>query len=212
MQVIANGKIEADLPKIVEQLMEDAEDELLRHEELAGAGSSSSNLKFIQSVDDFPPVGSFPMPSDSNVGSVEVEILGDEFPSRAPHRVMAKLERRNKDKFVFHIEESQLLTSTDASVAVTDIEGLSVDAMPLDVEEFLQSVGKTLEVRNTARTFLGNVQLRFCNFLFRISYQLCRYKEWLLRAVDAFMFEFLMTHLNELCLRRRTQRRPTQRR
>ncbi|KAG0576332.1 hypothetical protein KC19_5G072100 [Ceratodon purpureus] len=145
-QVIANGKIEADLPKIVEQLMEDAEDELLRHEELAGAGNSSSNFKFIQSVDDFPPVGSFPMPSDGNVGSVEVEILGDDFPSRAPHRVPAKIERRNKDNFVFHIEESQMLTSTDASgVLVTDIEDLAVDAMPLDVEEFLQSVGKTLE-------------------------------------------------------------------
>lgn len=145
-QVIANGKIEADLPKIVEQLMEDAEDELLRHEELAGAGNSSSNLKFVQSVDDFPPVGSFPMPSDGNAGSVEVEILGDEFPSRAPHRVSAKIERRNKDKFVFHIDESQMLTSTDASVPViTDVEEFSVDAMPLDVQEFLQSVGTTLE-------------------------------------------------------------------
>ena len=144
------------MPKIVEQLMEDAEDELLRHEELAGAGSSSSNLKFIQSVDDFPPVGSFPMPSDGNVRSVEVEILGDDFHSRALHRVPAKIERRNKDKFAFHIEESQMLNSnTDASMAVvTDIEELSIDAMPLDVQEFLQSVGKTLEVRNNAKTFL----------------------------------------------------------
>lgn len=170
-QVIANGKIEADLPKIVEQLMEDAEDELLRHEELAGAGNSSSNLKFVQSVDDFPPVGSFPMPSDGNAGSVVVEILGDEFPSRAPHRVSAKIERRNKDKFVFHIDESQMLTSTDASVPViTDVEEFSVDAMPLDVQEFLQSVGTTLEVRNNARTFLGSVLLRYHGFL--VAYQL----------------------------------------
>lgn len=153
-QVIANGKIEADLPKIVEQLMEDAEDELLRHEELAGAGNSSSNLKFIQSVDGFPPVGSFPMPSDGNVESVEVEILGDEFPSKAPHRVRAKLERRNKDKFVFHIEDFQMPTTADSSVAVvTGVEEFSVDARPLGVEEFLQNVGKSLEVRNSARTF-----------------------------------------------------------
>lgn len=153
-QVIANGKIEADLPKIVEQLMEDAEDELLRHEELAGAGNSSSNLKFIQSVDGFPPVGSFPVPSDGNVGSVEVEILGDEFPSKAPHRVRAKIQPKNKDTFVFHIEDFQMPTTADSSVAVvTGMEEFSVSARPLGVEEFLQSVGKSLEVRNSARTF-----------------------------------------------------------
>lgn len=129
--------------------MEDAEDELLRHEELAGAGNSSSNLKFIQSVDGFPLVGSFPMPGDGNGESVEVEILGDEFPSKAPHRVRAKLEHRSKDKFVFHIEDFQMPTTEDSSLAiVTDIEEFSVDARPLDVEQFLQSVGKSLEVRN----------------------------------------------------------------
>jgi len=129
--------------------MEDAEDELLRHEKLAGAGNGSSNLKFIQYVDGLPPVGNFPMPSDGNAESVEVEIIGDELPSKAPHRVRAKLEHRNKDKFVFHIEDFQMPTTADSSIAVvTDIEEFSVDARPLGVEEFLHSIGKSLEVRN----------------------------------------------------------------
>ncbi|XP_024399465.1 protein EXECUTER 2, chloroplastic isoform X1 [Physcomitrium patens] len=149
-QVIANGQIEADLPNIVEQLMEDAEDELLRHEELAGAGKSNSGLQFIQSVDGFPPIGSFSMPSDGDSGSVEVEILGDEYHSRAPHRVPAYIERRAKDKFVFHIEESKLLTAaedTDSSVAlVAGIEGSSINTRSLDpLEEFLQNIDKSLQ-------------------------------------------------------------------
>lgn len=149
-QVIVNGKIEADLPSIVEQLMEDAEDELLRDEELAGAGNSNSGLQFIQSVDGLPPVGSFSLPTNGRSGLVEVGALGGDFHRRALHRVSANIERRNKDNFVFYIAESKLLTTLeDTDSVVTMVPGVkefSVDTRPLDpVEEFLQSLGKSLK-------------------------------------------------------------------
>lgn len=153
-QVIVNGKTDADLPSIVEQLMEDAEDELLRHEELAGASNSNFGLQFIQSVDGLPPIGRFSLPTNGRSGLIEAGALGDDSHLRTLHRVPANIERRNKDKFVLHIAESKLLTTAEdmdsVVTVVPGVEEFSVDTRPLDpVEEFLQGLGKSLKVSAT---------------------------------------------------------------
>lgn len=89
------------------------------------------------------------MLSDGNVEFVEVEILGDEFFLKVLYCVCVKFECRNKDKFVFYIEDFQMLIIVDLFVVVViGVEEFFVDVRLFGVEEFLQNVGKLLEVRN----------------------------------------------------------------
>lgn len=156
MQVIANGEMEADLPKIVEQLMEEAEDELIKQEGLDEASNSTSSSEHIKSTDGPLPLQSTVV-SDDNVNrsatsAIEKLLLRkpvDNRPSRVSVRVPARLEHKGRDAFVFHIEDPDDTASLTPPAGLTPPLKLatlttksSADATLNDIGTVLRSVGQ----------------------------------------------------------------------
>ena len=147
--------MEADLPKIVEQLMEDAEDELLRQEELADVGSSGSSFEIIKSIDEIPPAGNstFDNSSENDVGMSMGDIFSNpvyDLPSRVPNRVPARIEHIDRDTFLFEIQDLPGGASSAPPQEIRSVKVVSIaakptaDAISSDVEEVLRSVGQLL--------------------------------------------------------------------
>lgn len=157
MQVIAPEGAEADLPKIVEQLMGQEEDSSKQDEVSEASTSSSTNEK--KSLDSkFPLDGKIPVggigadvkdtPIRLVVGGVLQNSVDSESP-KLPIRVPAKLEYQGRDSFVFHIEESGNSAGGTASKEMapswkvaTIATQSSADLMPDDVAKALWNVEK----------------------------------------------------------------------
>ena len=151
MQVIANGEMETDLPKIVEELMEEAEDELIKQEGLDEASNSSSSSEHIKSTDGVLPRQST-VESDDNVNKSATSAAGNMLlrkpvanrPSRVSVRVPARLEHKGRDAFVFYIEDPDDTTSLTPPAGLTPPLKLAMLATKSSADATLNDIGTVL--------------------------------------------------------------------
>ncbi|XP_031482813.1 protein EXECUTER 1, chloroplastic [Nymphaea colorata] len=120
LKVVAPGKVDKDLiSKVFEQIIEE-EDEEEKDMELTPAGSSDE-VNMESGQDESQSAGSNDSAEDENQIAVKLVIgglvrkLSTSKPS-APTRMPAKLERRNRLSFLFHIEKDESEQEIGASV------------------------------------------------------------------------------------------------
>lgn len=169
LQVIAPEELEAQIPKLVEQIMEaeEKEDAAAAEESETEVSSSGESSPVGQSEQDKVSVGSSSSNSSTSsssseeqetpirlvIGGVLQNTVDDKVP-RAPSRVAAKMERKSKDEFVFHIEDTGGPSPASTSASTSTKESLpawkvatiatqaSADLMPDDVAKVLWNVEK----------------------------------------------------------------------
>jgi len=162
-QVIAPEGAEAEVPKIVEQLMEQEDSSSSQHQDLPGASSNNTNSNSSAEKkgfgSKFPLDGKMPV---GGIGEVEKEtpirlVVGgvlqnnvDSEPPKLPVRVPARIEHQGRNAFTFHIEDpgstpagavasKELAPSWKVATIATQA---SADLMPDDVAKVLWNVEK----------------------------------------------------------------------
>jgi hypothetical protein len=183
-KVIALEESEADIPKIVEKMME-AEEESRKQED---AGESNTTTRNGENAvgNKFPLDGKIPVGSRSSTIGEEEEkdnpirlVVGgvlqnsvDSAPPRLPVRVPARLEPTSRNSFNFHIEDSDNspagapLNEVAPSWKVATIATqAAADLMPDDVAKVLWNVEKvpvkvSKEIADIIRLAISQVQRR----------------------------------------------------
>ena len=160
-QVIAPEGAEAEIPKIVEQLMEQEDSSSSKQQDLPEASTSNSNSNAEKTGlgSKFPLDGKMPV---GGIGEVEKEtpirlVVGgvlqnniDSEPPKLPVRVPARIEQQGRNAFTFHFEDpgstptgaapsKELTPSWKVAALATQA---SADLMPDDVAKVLWNVEK----------------------------------------------------------------------
>lgn len=163
VQVIAPEGVEAEIPKIVEQLMEQEDSSSSKQQDLPEASTSNINSDSSPEKKElgskFPLDGKIPV---GGIGEVEKEtpirlVVGgvlqnniDSEPPKLPVRVPARIEHQGRNAFTFHIEDpgstpagatpsKELAPSWKMAALATQA---SADLMPDDVAKVLWNVEK----------------------------------------------------------------------
>ncbi|KAJ7536209.1 hypothetical protein O6H91_12G059900 [Diphasiastrum complanatum] len=169
-QVIAPEGAEADLPKIVRQLMEQ-DDEGKEIEKSLAEDQEITEIKEI-SIENGSDIPNVQQKEDGNTALSEEDLpfslvvsagsqsSTDDKPPMLPVRVLAKIEHKTKDMFVIHVDdpskdEVAALSPTQAVQAATTSNKMSADSETGDIVKILTNSEKVPVKEDTIRAIVA---------------------------------------------------------